>query len=77
MVDIGEDKTTVSNFIKENNYHFNALLDSSKRVAQQYSISSIPVSIFIDKSGNIAQKQVGAMTENQMKAIIDKLLSND
>lgn len=73
-VDIGEDKATVGNFIKENNYDFNVLLDSDSSVAQQYSISSIPVSIFIDKNGNIAQKNVGAMSENQMKAIIENLL---
>lgn len=73
-IDIGEDKTTVGNYIKENNYDFNVLLDSSSNISQQYGVSSIPVSIFIDKGGNIAQKNVGAMTEDQMKSVIDKML---
>jgi peroxiredoxin len=76
-VDIGEDKTTVSNFMKENNFNFNVLLDSSKSVAQQYGISSIPVSIFIDKNGKVSQKRVGAMTEDQMKTIIDNMLADN
>lgn len=73
-IDIGEDKATVGNYMKENNYDFNVLLDGNSNTSQQYGVSSIPVSIFIDKKGNIAKKDVGAMTEGQMKSIIDKLL---
>jgi len=63
--------------MKENNFNFNVLLDSSKSVAQQYGISSIPVSIFIDKNGKVSQKRVGAMTEDQMKTIIDNMLADN
>jgi thiol-disulfide isomerase/thioredoxin len=73
-VNMGEDKNTVDNFIKQNNYHFGVLLDSDQSIAQEYNISSIPVSIFIDKNGNIAQKRVGAMSEDQMKSIVDELI---
>jgi thiol-disulfide isomerase/thioredoxin len=73
-VNMGENKITVSDFFKKNNYHFTALLDIDQSVSQQYNITSIPVSIFIDKSGKIAQKRVGAMTEDEMKAVIDELI---
>lgn len=55
-VDMGEDKDTVQSFIAKNNYHFDVLPDSNQRVAQAYGISSIPVSIFINKDGNIVVK---------------------
>jgi len=73
-VNIGEDKANASDFIHQNNYHFNVLLDSDQNVSDAYNINSIPVSIFIDKNGKIAQKRVGAITEDQMKAIIDELI---
>ncbi|MFT8889585.1 MAG: TlpA disulfide reductase family protein [Ethanoligenens sp.] len=73
-VDVGEDKTVVSNYMRENHYGFNVLLDTDKNMAQQYSVTSIPVSVFIDKDGNIAQRNVGVMSESQMKTIINKLL---
>lgn len=74
-VDIGEDKAAVSNFINENHYDFSVLRDADGSVAQQYGVSSIPVSVFIDKDGNIASKNVGAMSEGQMKTTIEKLLT--
>lgn len=73
-VNMGEDKATAGNFINQNNYHFKVLLDSDQNVSELYNITSIPVSIFIDKNGKIAQKRVGAITEDQMKAIIDQLI---
>jgi peroxiredoxin len=73
-VNMGEDKDTASKFIKENNYNFSILLDTKQDIAEQYNITSIPVSIFIDKNGNIAQKNVGAISEEQMKSIINELI---
>ena len=73
-VNMGEDKITVDSYIKQSNYHFNVLLDSDQSIAQKYNISSIPVSIFIDTNGNIAQNRIGAMSEDQMKSIINALI---
>lgn len=76
-VDIGEDQKTVSDYIRQNGYDFSVLLDANQAVAQQYGVTSIPVSLFIDKKGNIAKKNVGAMTESQMRQIIDALDRSD
>lgn len=72
-VDIGEDKNTVSKFINENKYNFKVLLDSDGSVAKAYNTTSIPVSYFIDKNGNIKAKRIGAMTEEQMKSYVKQL----
>lgn len=74
-VNLGEDSKTVKDFFAKNNLSFNALLDSDKSVAQKYAISAIPVSIFIDKQGNIAAKQVGEMTMSGMETYINMLLA--
>lgn len=75
-VDLGEDKDTVKSFIEENKYNFNVLLDSDQTATEQYNITSIPVSVFIDKQGNIEAKQVGAMTMDQMESAIKLLIEN-
>lgn len=72
-VDLGEDSRTVSNFINNNKYTFNVLLDNNNLVADKYQISSIPVSYFIDKDGNIIDKHIGGMTIEDMKNYINKL----
>lgn len=70
-VNIGEDKKTVAKFIGENKYNFKVLLDANSSVAQAYGISSIPVSIFIDKEGNMVNSQVGALSYEQMKGYVN------
>lgn len=73
-VDLGEDKDTVKKFIEQNKYNFNVLLDSDQTVAQQYNISAIPVSYFIDKQGNVVSKRVGALSEQEMQSYVKQLI---
>lgn len=75
-VDLGEDRDTVKTFIDKNKYSFKVLLDSNQTVGEKYRTTGIPVSIFIDKEGNIVARKVGAMTSEEMelnvKTLIDK-----
>ena len=72
-INLGEDTGTVKSFIKENKYNFKILLDSDKSAGQQYNITAIPASFFIDKNGYIVNERVGAMTIDEMKDNISKL----
>lgn len=72
-VDIGEPSSNVKTFIDQNKYNFKILLDPGQNAAEQYSISSVPTSFFIDKEGNIAAKNIGAMNIDQMKEYIKTL----
>lgn len=72
-VNLGEDKDTVKSFIDKNNYKFRILLDSDQTVAEQYSITSIPTSFFIDKNGTIVAKKIGAMTYEEMKNYVNTI----
>ncbi len=73
-VDLGEYSDTVKSFFETNNLNFPTVLDSDQMVASQYNISAIPVSIFIDKQGNIVAKKVGAMTGGEMELYIKMLI---
>jgi len=72
-VEIGEPLSTVKPFINNNKYNFKVLLDTDQSVASKYGISAIPASYFIDKSGNIVSKNLGAINLEQMKASIKAL----
>ena len=74
-VDLGEDRDTVKNFIAENNLSFKVLLDSDQTATELYQITSIPVSVFIDKKGNVVAKKVGAMTGGEMELYVKMLVN--
>ncbi|AEJ61576.1 alkyl hydroperoxide reductase/ Thiol specific antioxidant/ Mal allergen [Spirochaeta thermophila DSM 6578] len=59
-VDVQEQRSQVSSFIKENGYTFPVLLDATGQVARMYAVSGIPTTYFIDKEGNVRGKLVGA-----------------
>jgi thiol-disulfide isomerase/thioredoxin len=73
-VDLGEDISTVKNFVKQNNYHFKVLLDSNQKAATLYNITAIPTSYFIDRNGKIVTKRIGALSEGDMLSNIKGLI---
>ncbi|WP_138756230.1 TlpA family protein disulfide reductase [Paenibacillus sinopodophylli] len=73
-VSVGEKQELVNSFMQEHSYELTTLLDPSKKVAQDYGVSALPVSIFIDKNGKIAHRKLGTMYEEELKKVIDGLL---
>jgi thiol-disulfide isomerase/thioredoxin len=61
-------------FVKDNNYKFSVYFDVNSDAANNYGISSIPDSIFIDKSGNIVNSYEGAIDEATIQRNIETLL---
>ncbi len=59
-INVGEDSSTVSDFIQENNYSLPVLLDTDQRAAFEYGIRYFPTTFFIDKDGIIQAIKVGA-----------------
>lgn len=82
-VNIGEDRDTVKGFIDKNKYNYRILLDSDTSVSEKYTITSIPTTYLIDKDGNIVpfvnkqgktvNKNLGAMTLEEMKSYLKYL----
>jgi len=71
----GELKDDVKAFIDRKGYTFNVGIDENGKILTTYDSMYIPLSIFIDENGIIKERQVGALSETQMKEIINKLLS--
>lgn len=72
-VNIGESQDKVKTFMNANSLSFPVLLDSQGKTAKTYKVSSIPVSLFVNKEGLIVGKQVGLMTHSQMEAYVADL----
>ena len=63
-----------SAFISEKGYTFPVYFDSDREGAYAYSVSSIPVTYFIDDEGNYAAYYQGAMSADILQQGIDLLL---
>ena len=72
-INLSESKTTVQEFMEENNYSFMVLLDMSGTVGMLYNARYIPMTYFIDKDGIIKDIKVGPF---QNKAEIEQALLN-
>ncbi|MBP3966480.1 TlpA family protein disulfide reductase [Paenibacillus lignilyticus] len=75
-VNVGENREKAAAYLQDNGYPFRAVLDPDKKIAMKYGITSIPVSVFVDRKGNIVQKRVGAMKEAEMRAILDPMINS-
>lgn len=78
MVDLAdgnrETTTDAKAFVASEGYSFPVYYDTEFSAAYAYEIYSIPVTIFVRADGTLAGQQVGAMQENQLRALIEDLL---
>jgi thiol-disulfide isomerase/thioredoxin len=63
----------VVDFIKDAGYSWTFAHDDTYQVATDYQVSAVPSSYFIDASGVIRAVHVGAMTEQQIEAYLQKI----
>jgi len=72
-VDLKEDKATVQNFVTQNGLSFTVLLDQNTITYKDYNTASIPVSVFVNKDGNIVAKRVGGLSASEMESYLKML----
>lgn len=72
-IDVGEDKETVEDYLKDKNYTFPILLDYNQEVAETYFVSAYPTTYFIDKEGYLIGGIPGMMTYPQMEQIFNQI----
>ncbi|HYE83341.1 MAG TPA: TlpA disulfide reductase family protein [Clostridia bacterium] len=72
-VNVGEDKKTVQDFITKNKYNFPVLLDTKGEISQQYQVTGIPTSYFIDTEGFLDDGATGAIPLESMKEFVNNL----
>ncbi|MDX1521062.1 MAG: TlpA disulfide reductase family protein [Anaerolineae bacterium] len=49
--------------------------DLGTKIAKAYGLTGVPETIFIDKDGNIAHVQIGAIEREQLYALLDELVA--
>lgn len=72
-VDVMEDKETVKKYIEKGKYNFEVVLDEDGEIAKTYLVSGLPASYFVDEEGILLGGVPGAMTYEQMVAILDSI----
>lgn len=72
-VNVGEDKNTVQEFIRDKGYNFPVLLDVKGEVSQLYQVTLIPTSYFIDTEGYLDDGATGAIPLESMKEFVNNL----
>ncbi len=67
-VDILEPEDVVRQFVEQGGYSWIFVLDATGAVSDDYRITAIPTSFFIDREGIIQAVNIGAMTKRAMEA---------
>ncbi|MGL1892317.1 MAG: TlpA family protein disulfide reductase [Spirochaetaceae bacterium] len=68
-VNLGESNEIVSNYLKSNNFQFEALLDSDQKIGALYGIRSIPTTYIIDKDGMVVGGKLGSHSWDSQNVI--------
>ena len=69
-----ETMSKAQKYIKDNNYDMKVLFDNKMDAANNYNISAIPRTIFIDREGYIVKDDSGAITKEELESQIKLLL---
>lgn len=74
LVDVGEEDTEVEGFLRREGLDLPVYLDRLGAAAQEYLVRGIPTTFFIDTKGDILDRVVGAMTEEQLRVRLEGML---
>jgi len=71
-----EDDATVREHIKQHGYTYPVLMDRDNKVANQFGVFGLPVSVFVDEKG-VVQGYIkgGVLTEQKIQEFVDRLHS--
>jgi peroxiredoxin len=73
-----EDDATVREHIRQYGYTYPVLMDRDNKVANQFVVFGLPVSVFIDKNGVVQQYIKGALlTEKKIYDVVARVQKQD
>lgn len=73
-ISLDDSMQEASAFMQQKGYSFPAGYGSVNDLAGKYDIQGIPTSLLLDAQGNIIAVKVGAMTETELEAFLQKAL---
>lgn len=68
-----ETQDVVNTFIEDAGYTFPVYFDTEYSAAMAYSTYSIPVTVFVNRDGEIVYKKVGMIQEDMLKAFVERI----
>ena len=66
---------SASAFVSDNGYAFPVYYDCDLDAAYTYGVSSIPMTVLVGADGNLVGAQIGVLTEEQLRVILDTELA--
>jgi peroxiredoxin len=73
-INSGESQQFISSFMQDNDYDFPVLLDTDYAVKQNYGVSGIPITFFIDRDGIIQYIKRGMFISiNELQNALNKV----
>lgn len=69
-----ETRTTVRKFLEETGYTFPVYLDTTTQAAYAYGVYSIPMSVFVDAKGEMIHTQIGMMSEDSLRSLVESMI---
>ncbi|WP_425060674.1 Thiol-disulfide oxidoreductase ResA [Sporomusa carbonis] len=72
-VNIQESAGKVDEFMRQNEYTMNVLLDKDGEVARNFRISAIPTTLVVDKNGFIKYRKSGPVTAAELEGVLNGL----
>jgi peroxiredoxin len=69
-----EDEAKVREHVKQNGHTFPVLMDRENKVANQFGVFGLPVSVFIDEQGRVQEYiKGGLLTEKLIEEVVAKI----
>jgi peroxiredoxin len=69
-VNIGQEKAAVEKFVNDIRISYPGLIDPGAVVTKRYGVSGVPMTVIVDRSGNIRQKILGETGEVAFEEIV-------
>lgn len=72
FVNVGESKATIREFLAENGFELDVVIDATGKIAGSYHVPGLPATMIVDRNGAFAQILLGELREDMP---IDRWLS--
>jgi peroxiredoxin len=76
-VNVGQGREHVLELKREYHLTMPLLLDDKKEIAEKYGVTGLPTSFYLDRAGKIREKQIGWLTEQQVRTTFEKIAAEN
>ena len=76
-INLSETEETIQAFLQANDLEVPVAVDTGGVIAGQYGVRTIPMLVFIDRTGTIVEAHLGVMSERELEKKLDTLLEGN